>query len=65
MRTNIEINQGLIQKASELSGLKTKKEIVEKSLQLFIDVHNQKKIHSFKGKIDWQGNLDQRRVDVP
>jgi Arc/MetJ family transcription regulator len=64
MRTNIDINQDLIKKASELSGLKTKKELVEKSLQLFIDVHRQKKIQSFKGKIDWQGNIDQMRVDA-
>lgn len=51
MRTNIEINDDLMQKAQKLSNIKTKKDIVERALQLFVTIENQKKLADLRGKI--------------
>lgn len=52
MRTNIEIDDELLATAQKLGNIKTKKAVVEKALQLFIRMENQKKIKNFWGKID-------------
>lgn len=52
MRTNIEIDDELLATAQKLGNIKTKKAVVEKALQLFIRLENQKKIKDFWGKID-------------
>ncbi|WP_040627079.1 type II toxin-antitoxin system VapB family antitoxin [Mucilaginibacter paludis] len=52
MRTNIDINDGLLLKAQKLSGIKTKKAIVEKALQLLIQLESQKKILDLWGKVE-------------
>lgn len=61
MRTNIELNEGLIQKARRLTGLKTKKAIVEEALRVLIRMHQQRKVRGLRGKLEWQGDLNQMR----
>ena len=51
MRTNIEIDDDLMEKAIELGHIKTKKGIVEEALRLYITIQNQKKLIDLKGKI--------------
>lgn len=63
MRTNIVIDENLIQKAMKLSGLKTKKATVEAGLNLIISLKEQEKIKAFRGKLKWEGNLDEMRTD--
>ena len=61
MRTNIEIEDELIQKALSLSGLKTKRAAVEAGLRLLIRVKEQEEILNLAGNVHWQGNLDESR----
>jgi Arc/MetJ family transcription regulator len=61
MRTNIEIDDELIQKALSLSGLKTKRAAVEAALRMLIRVKEQEEILNLAGKVHWQGNLDESR----
>ena len=61
MRTNIEIDDHLMKEAKKLSGLKTKKEVVEKGLELLVQLNKQSKIREFRGKLKWEGNLDEMR----
>ena len=51
MRTNIDIDDKLIAKAQQLSNIKTKKAVVEKALQLFVQLENQKKLADLRGKV--------------
>ncbi len=51
MRTNIEIDEKLIAKAQKLGNIKTKKAVVEKAFQLFIQLENQKKLMELCGKV--------------
>jgi len=52
MRTNIDINEELMLKAQKLSNIKTKKDVVEKALRLFVALENQKKLTDLRGKIE-------------
>lgn len=63
MRTNIVINDELMQKASQLSGLSTKREIVEASLQLLVQIKQQEQIRKARGKLKWSGDLESARLD--
>ena len=63
MRTNIVIDDDLMKKAMKLSGKKTKKETVEKALSYLIESKDQQEILKYRGKIDWQGDLEKMRLD--
>ena len=64
MRTNIIINDDLMNKALKASGSKTKRATVEKALKLLIRIKNQQKIKALKGKLTWEGDLDLMRSDI-
>jgi len=61
MRTNIVIDDQLMKEAKTASGLSTKKEIVEKGLELLIRLNKQSEIKNWRGKFKWDGDLDQMR----
>ena len=61
MRTNIEIDDRLMQQAMRSSGARTKKATVEAGLRLLLDTHAQTAIRRWKGKVQWQGSLNKSR----
>ncbi len=61
MRTNVVIDDELMDKAQKFSGLSTKKGAIEAGLRLLIQLHMQSDIRSLRGKIKWEGNLDEMR----
>jgi Arc/MetJ family transcription regulator len=61
MRTTIDIDDNLMRKAMRLSGLTTKKAVVEAALRLLIQTHSQAGIRRLRGKVKWEGNLDVSR----
>jgi len=63
MRTNIVIDDELMNKAISLSKNKTKKGVVEEALLLLIRFKNQLKIRDLRGDLSWEGDLDQMRLD--
>lgn len=63
MRTNIIINDQLMQKALTLGGFKSKREAVEEGLKLIILLKNQTNLRNYKGKLKWQGDLESMRLD--
>lgn len=64
MRTNIVIDDELMKQAIALSKNKTKKGVVEEALQLLVSFKKQFKIRKLRGKLTWEGNLDQMRLDT-
>ena len=52
MRTNIEINDQLMEKALKAGRFKTKKQVVEKALELYVRLQNQEKLLDLWGKIE-------------
>ena len=63
MRTNVVINDALMESALKVSGLRTKKDAIEEGLKLLVQVQSQKEIRNFRGKLKWSGNLDEMRRD--
>ncbi|MFA5670118.1 MAG: type II toxin-antitoxin system VapB family antitoxin [Balneolaceae bacterium] len=63
MRTNIVIDDVLMEEALKVSQLKTKKEAVEKGLKLLVQRKKQENIKNLRGKLHWKGDLDEMRSD--
>ena len=63
MRTNIVIDDTLMDEAMLLSKLKTKKAVVESGLRLLVQIKKQEKIQGLRGKLKWDGNLEEMRTD--
>jgi len=63
MRTNIVIDDELMANALKLTGLRTKREAVELGLKTLIKLKKQEKIRQFRGKLPWQGNLEEMRTE--
>ncbi len=61
-RTNIHLDDELVSKALNATGLRTKRELVDLALRELVRRKEQKKILSLKGKVSWVGNLDQLRT---
>jgi Arc/MetJ family transcription regulator len=61
MRTNIVIDDKLMDDALKATGLSTKKEAVEMGLRTLIRLKKQEKIRKFKGKLSWEGDLSEMR----
>lgn len=61
MRTNIVIDDALMQNALKASGLKTKREAVELGLQTLVALKEQAAIKNFRGKLHWEGDLNEMR----
>ncbi len=65
MRTNIEIDDELMDEALKLSGLPTKRAVVEEGLRLMVRLRKQARaLKSLKG-LGWEGDLDVMRRERP
>ena len=56
-RTNVVLDDNLVQKCIELTGIKTRRKLLDHALKELLRHENQKKILELKGKIKWEGNL--------
>jgi Arc/MetJ family transcription regulator len=63
MRTNIVIDDKLMEETLRATGLKTKREAVELGLRTLLRLRQQEEIRRFRGKLNWQGDLDAMRTD--
>jgi Arc/MetJ family transcription regulator len=61
MRTNIEIDDRLMREAMRSSGRRTKRATVEAGLRLLVRLKRQEGIRRFRGKIKWEGDLEEWR----
>jgi len=62
MRTNIVIEDDLMNTAIILSGLKTKKEVVAKALQEFVAAYSRKNLLDLKGQINFSDGYDYKSL---
>ncbi len=63
MRTNVVLDDKLMTHAMRTSGCRTKRSAIESGLRLLVQVNSQKKLRDLKGKITWDGDLDEMRRD--
>ncbi len=61
MRTNIVIDESLMKKAMDYTGLRTKKDVVHFALEEIVRRKERKKILGLQGKVHWEGDLERMR----
>lgn len=61
MRTDIVIDEELLAEAMKISGLRTKREVVEASLRLIVRMTRQERIRGARGRLKWSGDLEAMR----
>jgi Arc/MetJ family transcription regulator len=63
MRTNIVIDDKLMQDVLRATRFKTKREAVEEGLRILLRLRRQAGIRQLRGKLEWRGDLDAMRSD--
>lgn len=63
MRTNIEIDDELMAAAIRECGFRTKRAAVEAGLRLLVQTRAQGSIRALRGRLGWEGSLDEMRTD--
>ena len=63
MRTNIVIDDQLMQEILRATGIRTKREAVELALRTLLKLHQQAQIRQLRGKLHWTGDLESLRND--
>lgn len=61
--TIASIDHSLLEKAMKLAETKNEIAVVEEALELLIRIRQQSKLRNLKGKLNWEGNLNQMRSD--
>jgi Arc/MetJ family transcription regulator len=56
-RTNIDIDESLVRKARKLTRLKTKRQIVDRALELLVRSESRKAILRYYGSGVWKGDV--------
>ncbi len=62
MRTNIVVDDRLMERAMRATRLRTKRAVVEAGLTLLVQVKAQGGLRRLRGKVAWEGNLDESRA---
>jgi Arc/MetJ family transcription regulator len=63
MRTNIVIDDQLLTDVQKITGIKTKKGVVEEGLKLLLRLKRQQAVRTRRGNLKWTGNLETMRLD--
>jgi len=62
MRTNIVLDDDLVKRAQKLTGIRTKREVVDAALRILVRLHEQSSVRALRGKLHWEGNLEESRL---
>jgi Arc/MetJ family transcription regulator len=62
MRTNIVLDEDLVREALELTGIKTKRELVRKALEFLIETYRRKNLLELEGKIQFAPGFDYKAL---
>lgn len=60
-RTNVVLDDQLVREAMELTGITTKRALLDEALRMLIRIKKQERIRELFGTVDWEGDLDAMR----
>jgi Arc/MetJ family transcription regulator len=60
-RTNVVLDEKLVKDCIKVTGIKTQKALIDHALRELLRHEKQVEILNLKGKINWDGNLDEWR----
>jgi Arc/MetJ family transcription regulator len=63
MRTNVVIDDRLMSKALKSGAFRTKRSAIEAGLRLLVQRGGQNRLRQMKGRVRWEGNLQDMRRD--
>ncbi len=63
MRTNIVLDDDLVARAQQLTGITTKREVVHQALYMLVRLHEQGAVRNLRGKLKWEGDLEESRLE--
>jgi len=63
IRTNIVLDDDLVARAKALTGLDTKRAVVEQALRTLVGLKEQEAVRGLRGRLSWEGDLDEMRRD--
>ena len=58
MRTNVVIDDDLMAESLHVTGLKTKRAVIESALRALVQLKRQESVKSLRGKLQWGESLD-------
>jgi Arc/MetJ family transcription regulator len=61
VRTNIALDDELIDRAKALTGLTTKRAVVDEALRTLVRLKEQEGIRALRGQLRWEGDLAEMR----
>ena len=61
MRTNIVLDDDLVERAKQLTGIKTKRELIQEALCVLVRLREQEQVRKLRGKLRWEGDLQALR----
>ena len=65
MRTNVVLDEELVERAQQLTGIKTKREVIHVALRALVRLQEQTYVRALRGNLHWEGNLDESRQGRP
>ena len=66
MRTNVVLDDKLVEDAMRYTGLTTKRAVIEEALRLLVRLKSQEEVRSLRGQLHWEGDLEEmRQAHVP
>jgi Arc/MetJ family transcription regulator len=57
MRTNVVLDETLVERAKALTGIKTTRAVVDEALRMFIQLREQGEVRDLRGRLRWEGAL--------
>ncbi len=61
MSESMSLDENLLSEARELTGIEGREAIINEALKLFVQVRRQDGLRRLRGKVTWEGNLDELR----
>ena len=61
MRTNIVLDDDLVKHAQKLTGIRTKREVIDMALRTLVRLQEQSAARELRGKLHWEGDLNESR----
>ena len=63
-RTNIVLDQDLVEEALRYAGVRTKRELVDLALREFVENHKRRDVRELRGKVRLRPDYDYKRLRV-
>jgi len=61
MQAHIMLDEALVERAKQLTGIKTTEGVISEALRTLVQLREQAGVRALRGKLRWEGNLDEMR----